>query len=140
MKKIFTLIALIALGGCLNQQDKTTTESIKVDSLGKSAITDVRVADPAPTYPSRGKSIERGFVHQPPVIPHKADYPITLEKNGCMTCHDSAKAQRMKATAIHSSHINTDNTLNDHYFNCNQCHVPQADNKTQLVENSFNRQ
>ncbi len=137
MKKIFTLVALMALAGCSGQQSNTAGEPVNINSLGKSAITDVRVADEAPTYPSRGKSIERGFVHQPPLIPHKDDYPMTLDKNGCMTCHDTAKAQRMKVTAIHSSHLNADNSLNRQYFSCNQCHVAQADNKTQLIENSF---
>ncbi len=139
MKKVLTLVALMALGACSGQQSGSSSEPVNVTSLGKSAVTDIRPADTMPTYPNRGQSIERGFVHQPPLIPHKDDYPMTLEKNGCMTCHDSAKAERMKATAIHSSHLNADKRLNDHYYSCNQCHVAQADNKTQLIENDFTR-
>ncbi|MCG9695625.1 nitrate reductase cytochrome c-type subunit [Shewanella sp. Isolate11] len=139
MKKVLTLVALMALSACSGQQADTSAEPVNISSLGKSEITDIRAADAMPTYPSRGKAIERDFVHQPPLIPHKADYPITLKKNGCMTCHAPAKAQRMKATEIHDSHLLADTKLNDHYYNCNQCHVPQADNKTQLVDNSFNQ-
>ncbi|GIU20297.1 periplasmic nitrate reductase, electron transfer subunit [Shewanella colwelliana] len=140
MKKVLTLVALMALGACSGQQANNTAEPVNVSSLGKSEITDVRAADAMPTYPKRGASIERGFVHQPPLIPHKADYSITIKKNGCMTCHSPAKAKRMKATMIHSSHILADNKLNNEYFNCTQCHVPQAENKQKLVENNFSNQ
>ncbi|MCL1057437.1 nitrate reductase cytochrome c-type subunit [Shewanella gelidimarina] len=138
MKKLLTAAALVmALSACSGQQANTPAEPVNINSLGQSAITDTRPADPAATYPKRGKSIERTFVHQPPMIPHKAGYPITLKKNGCMSCHSPAKAKRMKATQIDPSHLLADAKLNDHYYNCTQCHTPQAENKTELVENTF---
>ena len=140
MKKVLTLVALMALGACSGQHSETAAEPVNISSLGKGEITAVRAADEMPTYPSRGQSIERGFVHQPPLIPHKADYPISIKKNGCMTCHSPEKAQRMKATEIHASHIMPDSKLNYEYFNCTQCHVPQAENKQKLVENNFSNQ
>ncbi|MCG9738067.1 nitrate reductase cytochrome c-type subunit [Shewanella insulae] len=140
MKKVLTLVALMALGACSGQQSKPAAEPVNVSSLGKGEITAVRAADEMPTYPKKGQSIERGFVHQPPLIPHKADYKISIKKNGCMTCHSPKKAKRMKATEIHSSHILADNKLNYEYFNCTQCHVPQAENKQKLVENNFSNQ
>ncbi|MCE9679294.1 nitrate reductase cytochrome c-type subunit [Shewanella sp. AS1] len=139
MKKILTLVALMALGACSGQQTNEQTEPVNIDSLGKAKLTEVRPADAMPSYPSKGQSIERTFAHQPPLIPHKADYPITLKKNGCMSCHSSDKAKRMKATPIFSKHLKADNSLDDHFYNCNQCHVPQADNKTELVGNEFSR-
>ncbi|MEZ9819963.1 nitrate reductase cytochrome c-type subunit [Shewanella sp. 10N.286.45.A1] len=137
MKKALTLAALLALSACSGQQATSQAEPVNVSSLGKSEITDIRAADAAPVYPKRGKSIERTFVHQPPMIPHKAEYPITLKKNGCMSCHSPAKAKRMKATQIDPSHLLADAKLNNEYYNCTQCHTPQAENKTELVENGF---
>ncbi|GIU06713.1 MULTISPECIES: nitrate reductase cytochrome c-type subunit [Shewanella] len=141
MKKVLTLAALVmALSACSGQQANTQAEPVNISSLGKSEITDIRAADPAPLYPKRGKSIERTFVHQPPMIPHKADYPITLKRNGCISCHSPAKAKRMKATAVDPSHMLADGKLNNEYYNCTQCHTPQAENKQELVENDFSAQ
>jgi len=127
MKKLLTAAALVmALSACSGQQASTPAEPVNINSLGQSAITDIRAADAAATYPKRGKSIERTFVHQPPMIPHKAGYPITLKKNGCMSCHSPAKAKRMKATQIDPSHLLADAKLNNQYYNCTQCHTPQA--------------
>ena len=138
MKKLFTAAVLVmALSACSGQNAAETAAAVNINSLGESAITDIRPADPAPIYPKRGKSIERTFVHQPPMIPHKAEYPITLKKNGCLSCHSPAKAKRMKATQIDPSHLLADAKLNNEYYNCTQCHTPQAENKTQLVENDF---
>ncbi|MEI6860188.1 MAG: nitrate reductase cytochrome c-type subunit [Shewanella sp.] len=138
MKKLLTaVVMLFMLNACSGQQAGTQAEPINVASLGQSEITEVRAADAMPTYPRSGKAIERTFVHQPPLTPHKTGYPITLTKNSCMNCHSPAKAKRMKATEIDASHLLADNTLDKTYYNCNQCHVPQAENKQQLVENIF---
>ncbi|ABV38564.1 nitrate reductase cytochrome c-type subunit (NapB) [Shewanella sediminis HAW-EB3] len=135
MKNVLTIAALVmALSACSGQQANTQAEPVNVSSLGKSEITDVRMADAMPTYPKRGASIERGFVHQPPLIPHKAEYAITTKKNKCLSCHFPAK---MKATPIDESHLLATGKLNNIYYNCSQCHVPQAENKQQLVENDF---
>ncbi len=139
MKKVLTLAALVmALSACSGQQANTSAEPVNISSLGKSEISEVRAADAMPTYPKRGKSIERDFVHQPPMIPHKADYKITMKRNGCMSCHSWDKAKKRKATPIDISHVKDDKgTLNGHYYSCTQCHAPQAENKQQLVENDF---
>ncbi|SQH78311.1 Periplasmic nitrate reductase, electron transfer subunit [Shewanella benthica] len=134
---ITSLVVLFMLNACSGQQAATQADPVNIASLGQSEITEVRAADAMPTYPKRGKSIERTFVHQPPLIPHKAQYPINLKKNSCMNCHSPAKAKRMKATQIDASHLLADSKLNQHYYNCTQCHVPQADNKQPLVENYF---
>ncbi|WP_394201338.1 nitrate reductase cytochrome c-type subunit [Shewanella waksmanii] len=141
MKKVLTLAALVmALSACSGQQASQNAEPVNISSLGKSEITDVRAADAMPTYPKRGKSIERGFAHQPPLIPHKADYPITLKRNGCITCHSPEKAKRMKATAVDPSHLLANGKLNNEYYSCTQCHTPQAENKQELVGNEFSAQ
>lgn len=138
MKKLLTAAAMLfMLNACSGQPENTQADPVNISSLGKSEITEIRAADAEPTYPRRGKSIERTFVHQPPLIPHRADYPINSKKNSCMNCHSPAKATRMKATAIDPSHMLADSKLNNQYYNCSQCHVPQADNKQQLVETNF---
>ncbi|QDF68219.1 nitrate reductase cytochrome c-type subunit [Shewanella sp. SNU WT4] len=141
MKKLITLaLFALSLTACSGQEKLATGEPVKVTSLGgDSRIEDVRPADAMPEYPSRGKSLARDYQEQPPLIPHKADYSITIDKNSCMNCHSWDKATRMKATPVAKSHVIDDKgTLNGQNYFCTQCHVPQADNKQAIVENSFN--
>ncbi|WP_372871611.1 nitrate reductase cytochrome c-type subunit [Shewanella sp.] len=140
MKRVLTLAALfVAIAGCSGQNAPVNNEPVNVQSLAGSAqITDVRPADALPTYPKRGTAIERNYSEQPPLIPHKDDYAISLNKNGCMNCHSWDKAERMKATPVAKSHtLDAKGTLNGQNYFCTQCHVAQADNKTELVENTF---
>lgn len=137
MKKVFTLAALLLAFGA---QANATPKPVDVSSLaGDSNITDVRPADAMPVYPAKGKSIDRTFVHQPPLIPHKDSYAITPKKNGCLTCHSTDKAAKMKATPVDKSHLEASGEFNNEYYFCVQCHVPQADNKQQLVENTHTK-
>ncbi|MEL4293350.1 nitrate reductase cytochrome c-type subunit NapB [Shewanella xiamenensis] len=143
MKKILTLAAIVlAIGGCSGQQADSQATPVNIKSLaGDSAVTDIRPADAMPVYPARGKALERSFTDQPPLIPHKDDYKITLDKNGCLTCHSWDKAPRMKATLVAKSHVIDDKgTLNGHNYFCTQCHVAQAENKAPLVDNKFSTQ
>lgn len=143
MKKILTLAAIVlALGGCSGQQTDTNAAPVNISSLaGPMAITDTRPADAMPIFPTRGTALERSFSDQPPLIPHKDDYKITLDKNGCLSCHSWDKAKRMKATPVAKSHvINDQGTVNGQNYFCTQCHVAQAENKSPLVENQFSDQ
>ena len=140
MRKILTLTALlVAITGCSGQQTDTNVAPVNIQSLaGNMAITDIRPADAMAIYPSRGTAIERSFSEQPPLIPHKDDYKITLDKNGCLSCHSWDKAKRMKATPVAKSHVIDDKgTVNGDNYACTQCHVAQAENKQPLVENQF---
>ncbi|MCS6154769.1 nitrate reductase cytochrome c-type subunit [Shewanella baltica] len=140
MIKILTLTALlIGIAGCSGQQADTNAAPVNIQSLaGNMAITDIRPADAMAIYPNRGTAIERSFSEQPPLIPHKDDYKITLDKNGCLSCHSWDKAKRMKATPVAKSHVIDDKgTVNGHNYFCTQCHVAQAENKQPLVENQF---
>ncbi|MBT1443805.1 nitrate reductase cytochrome c-type subunit [Shewanella sp. JM162201] len=140
MKKVLTLAALlVAIAGCSGQQASRNNEPVNVQSLaGNTPITEVRPADALPSYPTRGKAIERNYIEQPPLIPHKDDYSITMSKNGCMNCHSWDKAERMKATPVAKSHtLDAKGTLNGQNYFCTQCHVAQAENKSELVENTF---
>ncbi|ABM23643.1 MULTISPECIES: nitrate reductase cytochrome c-type subunit NapB [Shewanella] len=143
MKKILTLAAIVvAIGGCTGQKADTNSAPVTINSLaGTSAITDIRPADAMPVFPTRGAALERSFSDQPPLIPHKDDYKITLDKNGCLSCHSWEKAERMKATPVAKSHVIDDKgNLNGQNYFCTQCHVAQAENKAPLVENKFSNQ
>ena len=86
--------------------------------------------------------IERDYVQQPPLIPHKTKgYKINLKFNKCLTCHSWRNYKDAGATKISQTHFadrNKDvmsNVAARRYF-CTQCHVPQTDAKP-LVENEF---
>lgn len=86
--------------------------------------------------------IQRDYVQQPPLIPHKIKgYKINMKFNKCLTCHSWANYQKSGATKISQTHFSgrdgeaMSNVAPRRYF-CSQCHVPQADVKP-LVENSF---
>jgi cytochrome c-type protein NapB len=140
MKKLLSVVAiLLSLSAYSGQQAIADNTPVKVESrVGNVAITDNSPADAIATYPTRGKAIARSFAEQPPLIPHKDSYSITTDKNGCLTCHSWDKAKRMKATPVAKSHVIDDKgTLNRMNYFCVQCHVAQADNKQELVENTF---
>ncbi|GLP95535.1 nitrate reductase cytochrome c-type subunit [Paraferrimonas sedimenticola] len=133
MKKSLSVVAVaLLLGACSGQMSEPQAEPVAVKSLhGPADISTVRPADAMPEYPKMGKSMERGFVHQPPLIPHK-DYSITADKNSCLNCHGVSKKR-----PVHSSHIGADQQLDNKWYNCTQCHVPQASNKSEIVGNDF---
>ncbi|AZG72051.1 nitrate reductase cytochrome c-type subunit [Shewanella livingstonensis] len=140
MKKLLSIAAiLLSLNAYSGQQTLPENTPVKVESrVDNVAITDNLPADAIATYPTRGKAIARTFAEQPPLIPHKDSYSITKDKNGCLTCHSWDKAKRMKATPVAKSHVIDDQgTVNGMNYFCVQCHVAQADNKQELVENTF---
>ena len=86
--------------------------------------------------------IERDYVQQPPLIPHKTTgYKINLKFNKCLTCHSWTNYKNAGATKISQTHFSDrdedvlSNVAARRYF-CTQCHVPQADAKP-IVENEF---
>jgi len=86
--------------------------------------------------------IERDYVQQPPLIPHKIKgYKINKKFNKCLTCHSWANYKDAGATKISQTHFSDRenhvlaNIAPRRYF-CTQCHVPQVNTKP-LVENTF---
>ncbi|MDH5393540.1 MAG: nitrate reductase cytochrome c-type subunit [Gammaproteobacteria bacterium] len=86
--------------------------------------------------------IERDYVQQPPLVPHKINgYKINKKFNKCLTCHSWANYKAAGATKISQTHFSDreNNVLANiaprRYF-CTQCHVPQVGAKP-LVENTF---
>ena len=105
-----------------------------IDEVSNSAGINRVLADREP--------IERGFVQQPPLVPHDVSgYKVNLKFNKCLTCHSWANYKKSGATKISQTHF-ADREGNDlanvsarRYF-CSQCHVPQADAQP-LVANDF---
>lgn len=110
------------------------------------------------------EAIQRSFENSPPLIPHTVEgmFKITIDENQCMMCHMPEKADEKNAMPIPPTHftdyrpviveegdlyvvqatenevvaIPTGGELNLAMFNCNLCHVPQADIDP-MVKNLF---
>ncbi len=129
---------------------------IPADSMGLSKVSvfdtpPVKVYNYKGGQPGEDKVLPRAFLNAPPQIPHAiTDFlPITAQNNMCIACHNQpgnwdAKREKGMPTPIPRSHYTdlrnapdkvTDHLINSRY-NCNQCHVPQAD-ASPLVENTF---
>lgn len=89
--------------------------------------------------------IERTFVGQPPVVPHDVEkyVPITVEDNACLECHVTNELRGKPMPKMGVSHFSTSKKEKDgspavemSRFQCDTCHVPQADAKP-LVDNRF---
>ncbi|QVK22400.1 nitrate reductase cytochrome c-type subunit [Shewanella dokdonensis] len=133
---------MVVIAGCSGQQAASAAKPVNVASLGgKAPVTSNAAADSEAQFPAKGSAIQRNFAEQPPLIPHNANYPITLKHNSCLGCHSWDRAAKMKATPVAKSHVlDAKGTLKGENYFCTQCHVPQADNKQPLVGNSFSQQ
>jgi len=141
MKKTYTIAIFLTviLGAQLvHSQDHGGLKSLRGN-------TDIQQSSITPTqkrWQSDRESVDRAFVHQPPIIPHKTlGYQINKKSNKCLTCHSWANYKEAGATKMSMTHF-TDRDGNDlsnvsarRYF-CTQCHVPQVDSKP-LVGNVY---
>ena len=110
------------------------------------------------------EGIERSFENAPPLIPHTIDgmFKITPDENQCMMCHMPEKAGEKNAKPLPLTHftdyrpkiveegdiyvveisenemvaVSTGDELNMAMYNCNLCHVPQAE-VDPMVKNLF---
>ncbi|MBY6019629.1 nitrate reductase cytochrome c-type subunit [Halomonas denitrificans] len=120
MKKTLTLMAvLVALSGCQSNSDNG--QPMPQSLRGEVPVASTAPVAAIPDYPAKGSAVEVVSIGQPPVIPHSADYPITLDKNGCISCHRGGK-QKMAASHFEGSEVA------GKYYQCQVCHVPQAQN------------
>jgi len=92
--------------------------------------------------PGAQQRIARNFAQQPPLIPHSIEgFRIDSQVNICLACHDRPSYKAAKAPKIGDSHYrDREGKALKHIwmgrYNCNQCHVPQADAQP-LVSNTF---
>jgi len=135
---IVFLAALILGAQLVHSQDNGGVKSLR----GNTDISENSVAPIQKRWQSDREPVERGFVHQPPIIPHKiVGYQINQKFNKCLTCHSWSNYKESGATKMSMTHF-TDRDGHDlanvsarRYF-CTQCHVPQVDAKP-LVENTY---
>ncbi len=114
------------------------------------------------SLPGNSETIERAFENAPPLIPHTTTgfFPIKIKNNICFSCHLPDKAKAVGATPLPETHftdlrpemeqkdgvyyttfegklaISKIKNFNNAYFNCSQCHVPQAEVSVN-IENLF---
>jgi cytochrome c-type protein NapB len=134
-KKILSLAVLIALGSF----SFTNAEETVLQALRQNPIDGPE--DPTVGIDWKGGSgtIERTFMHQPPVIPHDIKgFTISATQNDCLSCHGVPDSGMPKP---HPSHYrdregNTTESISQRWYFCTQCHVGQVEAEP-LVENIF---
>ncbi len=166
MKNFYLLFVIVFLfSHCDNVDDKLVDENTLgiIDANVKSEETNLKEkARYIDVKPGEGVMIDRAFENAPPLIPHTTDgfLPITIKNNACMSCHmpdkvEESGAKKMsgthfmnwrpkieemegKYTIVKNEELTNDEIgkLNNSYFNCSQCHVPQA-NITVDIKNLF---
>ncbi len=139
--KMQAMLKMVLLGGalvCTTQVLANHVQSLR----GDSDLTEDTMAPEVKYYNKDGLPLDRDYVQQPPLIPHKIDgYRITKKHNKCLSCHSWKNYKRMNATKISQTHFESRdglvlaNVSARRYF-CVQCHVPQTNAKP-LVENEF---
>lgn len=112
-----------------------------VSLRGSVEIAEDNTAPMVPKQDTKGR-FERAYRQQPPLIPHRIrGYEIDLKVNQCMGCHDWPSNVDYGAPKISETHyVDRQGVALDYVartrWNCNQCHVPQA-NAKELVANDF---
>lgn len=106
------------------------------------ATTNLKQDAVAPAYglDLEQKQFARSWATQPPMVPHKFNYEVSLKSNECLRCHDKANAKKENAPAAGKSHYmvggkEVEKMDLNRYF-CSQCHAPQT-KAAPLVENTF---
>lgn len=150
-----TLLGLLLLVSCQNnKKENGLIDENKLGIIDASVNSEDTNLSEKPKYveatPGEGERIDRSFENAPPLIPHTVNgfLPIKRKNNICLTCHLPEKAEESGAVPISDTHYATwrpqpimvdgvyvvsdsltnqkIDKLNNQYFNCNQCHVPQA--------------
>ncbi len=156
MKKYFLLVLILLLtAACSNEKD-TGIEDDKlgfIDADVSEKNTNLKTRAQYNTRkPGDSQLLDRSFEHAPPMIPHTTAgfFPIKITSNICLSCHVPEKAKEVEAIPMPETHFidlrkhlvaegdiykNPEENLeikkldqpNAAYFNCSQCHAPQAD-------------
>ena len=145
---VTTLLTTIGVVGC------QTGGPVDETSVGIGA--DGVFNDPSPAtfeYPTTkaGESdlIAKSYHTAPPMIPHTVEeyYPITMETNECLECHDKKKLidkeyVKGKKLAMSEDHYGgfygtgDKDEVSGARYTCSQCHAPVS-NAQPLVESTF---
>ena len=143
MNKKLSLVLSLSVGLFTLTGIAASVTADNVQSLRGAAALDENSDTPElKKYAKDGEPIQRDYVQQPPLIPHKIQgYRITLKSNKCMTCHSWKNYRESGATKISQTHFEDRNknvlaNVSARRYFCTQCHVPQA-NASPLVDNKF---
>lgn len=136
--KLILLTVILSLGLA-----STTSYAEQVNSLrGINPLEEQSKSPDLAKVQNDREPIERDYVQQPPLVPHKIKgYKINAKSNKCLTCHSWTNYKEAGATKISQTHFSDreNNVLANiaprRYF-CTQCHVSQVNSKP-LVENTF---
>ena len=143
MKRLLVLVTLLLglFSGLVSAMDAVEAEPV-TSLRGEKSIDDLANQPEFKRWQADRDPIERDYIQQPPLIPHKIDgYQINPKFNKCLTCHSWSNYKAANATKISLTHFEDrdENVLANvaarRYF-CTQCHVPQVDAEV-LIENTF---
>jgi cytochrome c-type protein NapB len=142
-----------------NESDEKELDSMNSDLLITEQNFD-SMATYITTEPGEGGKFARAFENAPPLIPHTTEgfFPIKRDNNICLSCHMPNLVVASGAVAIPESHftnlrpqpvlegevysvtsellIDFNKKMDNQYFNCSQCHVPQTTVKVD-IRNKF---
>lgn len=135
-----SLAALLSVAACWSAaQTVSTLRSSEVPAVDKAP----EVQPYLGSKPGGHALIQRTFLQQPPLVPHKVEGfdDITNEDNVCLDCHIHKEVRGQKIPQVKESHLvkpvnPAAPELHKSRWQCNSCHVPQIDAKP-LVENVF---
>ncbi len=166
MRAIAIILMMAFFVACNQNSNNDSIDENKlgfIDASVKSEETNLKEkAKFSDTQPGKSEAINRAFENAPPMIPHTTEgfFPIKIDNNICLSCHLPDKVEKTGAVAIPKMHFTNlrpkmklidgkyefsasdtlhrekIETLNSAYFNCNQCHAPQA-NVTVNIKNLF---
>ncbi len=162
---VMMILVLLSIVSCSQKRDTSIDENrlgiidADVNSDDTNLKEKARFTD---AKPGNAETFNRSFENAPPLIPHTVEgfLPIKIESNICLSCHMPDKVEETGAVAIPKMHftnlrpaLNEENgiyhfsqkdtlvrveidKLNNAFFNCTQCHVPQAKIRVN-IENLF---
>jgi len=146
MKKIISYIVgatlVAALSGTTLLAENKDDNGGLISLRGEVQLNDGQKSEDLKKVQKNQDAMNREFLHQPPLIPHRVDrYKVNLKSNKCLSCHGWKNYRKEKATKISLTHYETRDgkALSDvsprRYF-CDQCHAPQT-NAEPLIDNVF---
>lgn len=140
MKRLILIVAAGLVTGLIACSQMSISD--KDMGLAKGGAFDPQPTPKAFTLDGTGAqgSAETGYL-MPALVKHDVDnYPITRDKNMCLTCHDKPGAQKKagEPTPIAASHyakMGGKLQVSGAYYNCDLCHAPAA-NVPDLIGNN----
>jgi nitrate reductase (cytochrome), electron transfer subunit len=157
VKFLISFLIIISLTACGdNDKDQAIDEDRLgfIESDVESEETSFKMkAKYSENMPGQAQKLDRAFENAPPMIPHTTSgfFPITIKNNICLSCHMPDKAEEVNSVPIPETHFTIQRPdlvkigdkfsmaddskitkdkkqeLNNAYFNCSQCHAPQAE-------------